>query len=85
MFHTKGPILKVFRIIPDCYYCCSWGYPRSVALVLGVSKLLAMAKDIGGFRPIAVGKVFVYLLIAPLSYSFRGRLRSTYPSISLEC
>jgi hypothetical protein len=29
-----------------------------MALVLGVNKLLAMAKDIDGFRPIVVGKLF---------------------------
>jgi hypothetical protein len=32
--------------------------PRLVALVLGVSKMLAMAKDIGGLCPIVVGKTF---------------------------
>jgi len=31
---------------------------RSVALMLGVNILLAMAKDIGGFHPIAIGEVF---------------------------
>jgi hypothetical protein len=30
-----------------------------VALVLGVNILLAMAKDIGGFHPIAIGKAFI--------------------------
>jgi hypothetical protein len=35
------------------------GYiPRLVALVLGASRLLAMAKDIGGLRPIIIGEVF---------------------------
>ncbi len=33
--------------------------PRLVALVLGASKLLAMAKDIGGLRLIAIGEVFL--------------------------
>jgi hypothetical protein len=32
---------------------------RLVALVLGVSKLLAMIKDIGGFCPIVVGEMFI--------------------------
>jgi hypothetical protein len=27
-FYTRGPILRVFEIIPSYYYCCySWGYP----------------------------------------------------------
>jgi len=25
MFHTRGPIFKVFKMIPSCY-CCLWGY-----------------------------------------------------------
>jgi len=33
-----------------------------MALVLGVNKLLALAKDIGGFRPIIVGEVFFRLI-----------------------
>jgi hypothetical protein len=32
---------------------------RLVALVLGVNRLLAMAKDTGGLRPIAISKVFL--------------------------
>jgi hypothetical protein len=35
---------------------------KSMALVLGVNKLLALAKDIGGFRPIIVGEVFFQLI-----------------------
>jgi hypothetical protein len=31
---------------------------KSMALVLGVKRLLAMAKDTGGLRPIAICKVF---------------------------
>jgi hypothetical protein len=29
-----------------------------MALMLGASRLLTMAKDIGGFCPIAIGEVF---------------------------
>ncbi len=36
--------------------------PRLVASMLGVSKLLAMAKNIGGLCPIAIGKVFFWLI-----------------------
>jgi hypothetical protein len=32
---------------------------RSVALVLKVSRLLAMVKNTSGFHPIVVGKVFL--------------------------
>jgi len=33
--------------------------PRSMALVLGVSILLAMVKDTSGLCPIAIGEVFI--------------------------
>jgi hypothetical protein len=36
--------------------------PRLVALMLGANKLLVMANDIGGFRPIVVGEVFLRLI-----------------------
>jgi hypothetical protein len=34
--------------------------------VLGANKLLAMAKDIGGFRLIVVGEVFFRLISHPI-------------------
>jgi len=36
--------------------------PRLMALMLGVNKLLAMAKDTGGLHPISVGEVFLQLI-----------------------
>jgi len=55
-----------------------------MALVVRANRLLAMAKDTNGLRPIIVNKIFFYLLVAPLSYSFKGHFKSTYPPISLE-
>jgi hypothetical protein len=45
---------------------------RLVALMLRVSKLLAMEKDLGGLCPIVV----------PLSFSLRGHFKNTYPPIN---
>jgi hypothetical protein len=50
-----------------------------VAIVLGVNKLLAMAKDTNGLCPITVGVVFFNLLVIPLCYSFGGHFKNTYP------
>jgi hypothetical protein len=36
--------------------------PKSMVLMLGANRLLAMAKDIGGLHPIAIGKVFFLLI-----------------------
>ncbi len=35
---------------------------KLVALMLGANKLLAIAKDTKGFRPIIVSKVFLWLI-----------------------
>jgi len=62
MIHTKGPssgILKLFEAIDVIVY---EDIPKSVALVLGVNRLLAMAKDIGGLCPIATKEVFFRLI-----------------------
>jgi len=45
---------------------------RLVALVLGVSKLLAMAKDTGGFCPITVGEVFFRLINYSIVLQLQG-------------
>ncbi len=62
MLHTRRPILRVFGIIIGCCTVAHGDIPRSVALVLGASRLLAMAKDTSGFRPIAMGEVFPQLI-----------------------
>jgi hypothetical protein len=58
-FILKDPSLgfsKLFQIV--AIVTCG-DIPRSVALVLGANKLLAMAKDINGLRFIAIGEVFL--------------------------
>ncbi len=59
MFHTKGPILRVSKLFQIVAIVTCGDIPRSVALVLGANKLLAMAKDINGLRFIAIGEVFL--------------------------
>jgi hypothetical protein len=55
--------------------------PRSMTLVLGVNKLLAMTKDTRGFHPITIGEHFFDLLNISLSYSFRSHFRNIYPPL----
>ncbi len=84
MPHTRRPILRVFEIIPSYCCCWLWDIPRSVAIVLGVNKLLVMAKDTSGLCPIAIGEAFFNLLVVALSYNFEGHFKNTYPPINLE-
>jgi len=57
MFHTRRPIFRVFEIIPGTVTIAHGDILRLVALMLGVSRLLVMAKDIGGLCPIAVSEI----------------------------
>jgi hypothetical protein len=59
MFHIRGPILKVFGIIPSYYYVTCGDILRLMALMLGINKLLAMAKDTKGLCFIVVSEVFI--------------------------
>jgi hypothetical protein len=53
--------------------------------VLGASRLLAMAKDIGDLRFIIIGEVFLWLISHSIVLQlFGGHFRNTYPPISLE-
>jgi hypothetical protein len=45
---------------------------RSVALVLGANILLAMAKDIDGFHPIAISEVFFRLIKSFIVLQLQG-------------
>jgi hypothetical protein len=61
-FIPKDPssrFLKLFQVVVAIAYGDIHGL---MALVLGANILLAMAKDIGGFCPIAVGEVFLQLI-----------------------
>jgi hypothetical protein len=55
-----------------------------VALMLGASKLLAMAKDTCVFILLPWARCFFDLLVVALSYNFGCCFRNTYPSTSLE-
>jgi hypothetical protein len=55
-----------------------------MALVLGANKLLAMAKDFGGFCFIVVTKCLFDLFVIPLFYNFKGRFKNTYAPIILK-
>jgi hypothetical protein len=55
-----------------------------MALMLEVSKLLAMAKDTGGFHPIHVGKVFLQLINCSIVLHLPRSFQEHLSPISLE-
>jgi hypothetical protein len=58
MLHIKGPILKVLELFKVVAIVAHGDILKLVALMLTVSKLLAMAKDTGGLYPITIGEPF---------------------------
>jgi hypothetical protein len=62
MFHTRGLIFRVFKIIYVGVVLVRGDIPRLVALVLRANRLFAMAKYTSGLHPIIVGKVFFQLI-----------------------
>ncbi len=58
-FIPKNPSLKFLNLFQATIVVACGDIPRLVVLVLGVNKLLAMAKDIGGLHPIVVSEVFL--------------------------
>jgi hypothetical protein len=57
-FTPKDPSLGFSKLFQVVVTIVRRDIPRSMALVLRANKLLAMAKDIGGLCPIAMGEVF---------------------------
>jgi hypothetical protein len=60
-FIPKDPSLRLLELFQAVIIACGDIF-RSVALVLGASILLVMAKDTGGLRPIVVNEVFLQLI-----------------------
>jgi hypothetical protein len=62
MFHTRGPILTIFRIF--FVVVVSFGdIPKSAALMFKVGKLLTIAKDMKGLRFIVAPKLHIQILL----------------------
>jgi len=61
-FIPEDPSSGFSKLIQVATIVAHGDIPRSVALVMGVNKLLAMAKDFCGFRPIAISEVFFLLI-----------------------
>jgi hypothetical protein len=67
--HPSSRFLKLFQAIAIVVHGDIF---RSVALVLGANILLAMANDIGGFHPIAIGEVFFRLIKSFIVLQLQG-------------
>jgi hypothetical protein len=65
---------KLFQVVVVIHKDIS----KSVALMLRASRLLAMAKDIGGFCVIAIGEVFLRLISRSIVLQLQGHFRSTF-------
>jgi hypothetical protein len=61
-FILEDPSLRFLKLFQDAATVAHGDIPRSVALVLGVSKLLAMEKNTYGLCPIVIGNVFFQLI-----------------------
>ncbi len=61
-FIPKDPSLRFLELFKVVVAITRGDILRSVALVLGVNRLLAMVKDISGLCPIIVGEVFFRLI-----------------------
>ncbi len=61
-FILKDPSLGFLKLFQVACIACGVIF-RSVALLLGVNKLLAMAKDTGGLHLIAISEVVLQLII----------------------
>jgi hypothetical protein len=57
---------------------------RLVVLMLGVSKLLTIAKDIGNFSLTIVSEMFFQLINHSIVLQLQGRFKNTYSLINLK-
>jgi hypothetical protein len=85
VLHIRGPIFSGFLELFQVVAVGARGdILRSVALMMGASRLLVIAKDIGGIRPIAVGKVFFRLISCSIILQLEGPFYKHLSPISLE-
>jgi hypothetical protein len=70
MLHTRRPIFRVSKLFQ--VVVAHGDIPKLVALLLGVSTLLSMAKDTRSPCPIIVGKMCLQLISRSIVLQFRG-------------
>jgi hypothetical protein len=81
-FILENPSSELFQVVVVIVACGD--ILKSMALMLGVNKLLIMAKDIEGLDLFAIGETFLQLIDCSISYNFGHHFKSTYSPISLE-
>jgi hypothetical protein len=83
MFYTRGPIFGFLKLFQVAIVTRGVIF-RSVILMLGVNKLLAMPKDISGLHPIVLGEKFFRLISRSIVLQLRGPFQEHLSPISLE-
>ncbi len=61
-FIPKDPSLRFLDLFQVATHVAHGDIPKLVALMLGISRLLAMAKNTNSLHSIVVGKVFIWLI-----------------------
>ncbi len=74
MLHTRDPSSRFSELFHATIVIARGDIPRSMALMLGVNKLLAMIMDIGGLHFIIVSKVFLQLINRSIVLQLGGSL-----------
>ncbi len=78
-FIPQDPSLGFLELFQAVLVVVHGDIPRLMALVLGANKLLAMIKNIGGFHPIVIGKVFLQFISQSIVLQLRGSFQE-HPS-----
>jgi hypothetical protein len=71
-FIPKDPSLGFLKLFQTPIVIIRGDIFRSMALMLGANRLLAMAKNTGGLHPIAIAEVFLRLISHSIVLQLRG-------------
>jgi len=83
-FIAKDPSSRFLELFQVVVVVVHGDIFRAMALMLGASKLLAVAKDIGGLHPIIVSKVSLRLISHSIVLQLQGPFISIYPPTNWE-
>jgi hypothetical protein len=83
-FHLEDLMNGLPQLFQLCFHIAQGHIPPQIARILGVARLLAMTKPLGGVRPIVMGEKYIDSQAMFYVFNFMKLLQHIFPQTNLK-